>query len=431
MAESKAAMTMVLRTVGRRPLEFVLRQSHNWKVMLVRRPLQAMAWNFSEQYNSIYATALGADPVQLGSLRSAGNAVGAIISLPTGWLIDNYSLKKVFLLGTVLLAVSGVVYFFAPHWIYLYPAIIVVYMGERITCTSCTVTCATELANEERATGRGLCRMVSSIVTLVTPMLAAWIVMISGGINREGLRPLYAVQVAIYGLILALLAGFLRDPATEKRSEEGRRVFADFADVFKRSPDVVRVMFLIGLMELPWSMAQPFIPLFAHQFKGADEFVLGGIAVTISIVPLLFSVPLGRLADRHGRKKLLFVIAPLAYAANLCLIFATGRNMLLVFGLFFGFNSIGMAIASAMAAEIVPKRQMGRWIGIVSLVRGFMSVPAPLFGGLIWDHIGPQYVFFAVILIDMAVRLPLLASIRETLHLDVEEHGPLEWPRSR
>lgn len=37
-----------------------------------------MGWLLvTTQYSSIYATLLGANPVQLGSLQSAGNAVGA------------------------------------------------------------------------------------------------------------------------------------------------------------------------------------------------------------------------------------------------------------------------------------------------------------------------------------------------------------------
>ena len=89
------------RTAG-----FVQRQPSDFKLMLVRRSIHALAINLSAQYNSIYATALGASPVQLGSLSSAGNAIAALISLPAGWLIDRYSLKKVFLSGTALMAVS-------------------------------------------------------------------------------------------------------------------------------------------------------------------------------------------------------------------------------------------------------------------------------------------------------------------------------------
>ena len=128
------------------------------------------------------------------------------------------------------------------------------------------------------------------------------------------------------------------------------------------------------------------------------------------------------MADRYGRKKLLFALAPLAYLANLSLVLAPSAGastlpFLLFYGVFFGFNSINMALVSSMAAEIMPKDQMGRWIGTISLFKGLLGIPAPLIGGLIWEHVGPQYVFFAAIAVDVFLRLPLLASVRETLHL--------------
>ena len=196
--------------------------------------------------------------------------------------------------------------------------------------------------------------------------------------------------------------------------------------VFRQGPDVVRLMLVMGLMELPWTVAQPFMPVYAYQFKNAGEFVIGGIAMTSMVVPMIASIPLGRLADRHGRKKLLFAIAPLAYAGNLLLILAPASGAgatlcMLAYGVLFGFNSIGMGIASSMTAEIMPQDQMGRWIGMVGLFRGLLSIPAPTVGGLIWEQIGPEYVFVAAIAIDVCVRLPLLAFTRETLHLDIDE----------
>ena len=65
-------------------------------------------------------------------------------------------------------------------------------MGNRIVCTCCTVTCATELKNEGRATGRGLCRTVSAVIGLVAPMAGAWIISLSGGMNAAGLQADFA-----------------------------------------------------------------------------------------------------------------------------------------------------------------------------------------------------------------------------------------------
>ena len=82
---------------------FVSSLTPNFKVMLVRRPIHGIAMNLSNQYDSIYATILGANPVQVGSLRSVGNMIAALMALPAGWLIDTRSLKKVFIAGTIVM----------------------------------------------------------------------------------------------------------------------------------------------------------------------------------------------------------------------------------------------------------------------------------------------------------------------------------------
>ncbi len=417
---------MQLQSLSQRTIGLARRQTHNFKLMLERRALHGLAINLTTQYNSIYATLLGADSTQLGSLHSVGNAIGALVALPAGWFIDYYSLKGIFLLSTLMLAGSSLLYFVAPHWAWLYAAIILYYLGMRTTCTSCTVICAKELPNEERATGRGLCRTLSSIVAIVTPLLAAWVISLFGGIGIDGIRPLYAIQALIFAGIFVLLLTQLRDTYSTDAVDDGRHILSGFAQIFGQGPDVARLVVVMGLMGLPWSMTQPFMPVYAHQFKGADEFVLSGIAMAITIVPMLAAIPLGRLADRHGRKKMLFAIAPLAYLANLCLVLAPANGLLgsvslLLYGVLFGFNSISIAVASSMVAEIMPQDLMGRWIGIISLFRGLVSIPAPLIGGLIWEHAGPQYVFFAAIAVDAFLRLPLLGTIRETLHLTPSE----------
>ena len=413
---------MFLKRLFLRVLGLTRRQTPGFKFLLWRRALHGMATGLSVQYNSIYATLLGADSVQLGSLQSVGNAIGALAALPAGWFIDYYSLKRVFLIGVTLLAMSRLLYFVAPNWVWLYVGIILYYLGARVTCTSCTVTCAGELPNEERATGRGLCRTLSSIVAIAAPLLAAWFISLSGGIGVRGIRPLYAVQLVLFVGMFFLVLKRLSGSYASGASGDGRQILSGFSQILNQGPDVVRLLLVMGLMEIPWTITQPFMPVYAHEFKGADEFILSGIAMAGTIVPMLASLPLGRLADRYGRKKLLFAIAPLAYAANLCLVFApvsgVGASLfLLLYGVLFGFNSISMALASSMTAEIMPKDQMGRWIGIVSLFRGLLNIPAPLIGGLIWEHVGPQHVFFIAIAIDVCLRLPFLASVRETLHL--------------
>jgi hypothetical protein len=45
-----------------------------------------------------------------------------------------------------------------------------------------------------------------------------------------------------------------------------------------------------------------------------------------------------------------------------------------------------------------------------------VSIPAPVVGGIVWERIGPEYVFLIPIALDLIVGLPLLVTMPETLH---------------
>jgi MFS family permease len=70
-----------------------------------------------------------------------------------------------------------------------------------------------------------------------------------------------------------------------------------------------------------------------------------------------------------------------------------------------------------MERELVPPEQMGRWLGIARFSRMFLNAFLALMGGIIWDRMGPQYVFLAFIVIDLILRIPLLITMPETLSL--------------
>ena len=63
----------------------------------------------------------------------------------------------------------------------------------------------------------------------------------------------------------------------------------------------------------------------------------------------------------------------------------------------------------------MPASRMGQWIGIARVVKMLVSASLVLVAGLIWDRVGPQYVFLAFVAIDLGVRLPLLVTMPETL----------------
>jgi len=145
--------------------------------------------------------------------------------------------------------------------------------------------------------------------------------------------------------------------------------------------------------------------------------ILGAMVTGSALASIIFAIPLGRLADRVGRKRVLYVTIPLFWLSNLMLILAPSPSLLVIAGILQGFYFIGGPIGGAIEREMVPPEQMGRWIGITRFFKMVTSAVLALFAGIIWDKIGPQYIFIFFVGIDLLIRLPLLISIPETLHV--------------
>ncbi len=70
-----------------------------------------------------------------------------------------------------------------------------------------------------------------------------------------------------------------------------------------------------------------------------------------------------------------------------------------------------------MERELVSAEHMGQWLGIGRLFKFTLNAALTLVSGIIWDRVGPEYVFLVFVALDLVVRMPLLISMPETLRL--------------
>lgn len=131
---------------------------------------------------------------------------------------------------------------------------------------------------------------------------------------------------------------------------------------------------------------------------------------------ILLSPIFGAIADRSGRKRVLYMIEPLYWASLLTLIFAPERSFtfLIISALLGGFRQIATyTVLAPLMIDLVPIDQIGRWRGILGLIDGLAAIPAPILGGIIWNTFGPSYVILIPLVLDIVLRLPILSTIPE------------------
>lgn len=144
------------------------------------------------------------------------------------------------------------------------------------------------------------------------------------------------------------------------------------------------ILFAAGL--LFWSSLTallPTLPLYVADL-GASEQQIGFVMGCFAIGLLLFRSALGRLADEHSRKIVLFIgmgavaIAPLGYLV------VKSIPLLMVIRAFHGISIAAFTTGyAALVADIAPPQQRGEVIGYMSLVNPLGLAIGPALGGFL------------------------------------------------
>lgn len=404
---------------------FLKRQPRDWKITVVRTSLDRLAYQIVFPFLSIYIVALGATVTQLGIVNSLGMIAAGILGPLTGWFIDRSGPKKIYLIGIGLLAISYLSYGIAQSWLMTIIAMVAYWIGFATSIHSCATVCGNCLANEDRAKGMTICETVAAgLLGMAGPMLGAWFVTLFGGVNFGGIRPLFFFSFIITISTFIIILTQLSSKSWSIVSVTKSNIFRDIKQILKEGYYLKRWLLITSLTHLPVAMVFPFSQVFAHEVKGADPFILGAMVTGSALASITFSIPLGWLADKLGRKKVLYMTIPLFGASNLMLVWSPSLVFLVIAGILQGFYYIGGPIFAAMERELVPPEQMGRWLGITRFCRMLLNAFMVLICGMIWDSIGPQYVFLAFIILDLVLKTPLLISMPETLRLRFGQRLP-------
>jgi MFS family permease len=394
---------------------FLRRQERDWRVTVARTSLDRLAYQMVFPYLSVYIVALGASASQLGLVNSLAMLISGLAGPIVGWLIDRHGPRPFYLAGIGLLAVSYLTYALAQSWVITIAAMTVYWLGYSISGHSCATICGNCLANQDRATGMTVCETVGGgLVGVVGPLLGALIVSSSGTIDPAAIRPLFIIAFGITVVTFVLVYTQLSRRHWGVRGP-ARAFVRDLRDVLSEGRYLKRWLVIGAVAQLPVGMIFAFSQVYAHEVKGADALVLGLMTAAAALASIALAVPLGRLADRVGRKRVLYLTIPLFCLSCIVLVWAPGPVALVAAGALQSFFYIGGPIGAAMERELVPASQMGRWIGINRVVRMVIGSALVLVAGLIWDHVGPQVVFLAFVALDLGIRLPLLVTMPETL----------------
>jgi MFS family permease len=212
-----------------------------------------------------------------------------------------------------------------------------------------------------------------------------------------------------------------------------RRIIGHWIHRLRTHERVFAVAVSTALVMTGQGMAGPVLPVFARDF-GVSLAAVGITVSSFGLARLLFNVPLGSLADRHGRKVLL-VGGPLVLAVSMVGAGLSGGIISLTVWRFVSGVGSSMYMTGALVylTDISTPANRGRLIGTNQGALLFGHAIGPGLGGVIADQFGIRAPFFVI------AGAGLLASIYGLIRLEetkpdrppapVQAGSPRRWTR--
>jgi DHA1 family tetracycline resistance protein-like MFS transporter len=164
----------------------------------------------------------------------------------------------------------------------------------------------------------------------------------------------------------------------------------------------------------------PLLPLIQERTGASDAEV--GIALAAYAVPIaLLSLPLGRAADRFGRRALLILGLLLVAAGSVLIAESRSLELLIAARVIQGIGSAASWISAlALVSDTAPPGRRGESIGAALAATGVGSIAGPALGGVAADVLSYEAPF----LIVAAIALALVGAAVALLPAGVKRSKP-------
>lgn len=322
----------------------------------------------------------------IGIIEGIAESTASILKLFSGWITDRVGKYKLLMLvGYGLSNLTKPLFALSGSWGQVLLVRFSDRIGKGIRTSPRDVLVANTTTKEERGKAFGFRRAMDALGAALGPLVAfgilAW--------SMNNYRLVFWLSVIPGVLAIVLIIFFLNYKETAVTGKQTKPLKIGFKNVNKRFIwfSLVATLFTIG------NFSDAFLSLRALD-TGMRPALIPLAFFTLNIVSSIFSIPVGMLSDRIGRRPVLisgFIIFALIYFG-----FGMAKNVIWIwvlfifYGLYYAFTE---GIQKAYIADIVPEGQRGTAMGTYNAMTGIAALPASIIAGLLWQHFGPFVAF--------------------------------------
>lgn len=360
----------------------------------------------------LYLTArLGTSPALVGVIEGISESTASLLKVFSGYFTDRFSHKK----PVAMLGYAGGLFYKAAlllssSWPGVLAARVIDRSGKGIRTAPRDVMIGESAGAGQigRAFGvhKALDKAGSAIGIFISYLLLRHAETMFEAFDYKKLFLISAIP-ALLGLAMFV---FIKD----KKAPPGKYAREPFWKNIKQLDGRLKLYLCVFFLFTLGNSSNAFLLLRAKD-AGFDDTSVVLLYFVYNLVSSLLAVPLGRLSDSIGRKKLLVAGYFVFSAVYACFAFAGSQTMFYIaFALYGLYAAMTTGVERAFITEIAPATLKGTMLGLHSTIAGIALLPASVMAGLLWDAAGPKAPFLTGSALSLAAALILLFFLKNT-----------------
>ncbi len=351
-------------------------------------------------------TSVGGTPAVLGLIEGVAETTASLLKFFSGYISDLLKKRKILAFtGYSLSNITRPLYFLATSWQLIFFIRFCDRVGKGIRTAPRDALIADSTDPQNRAKAFSFHRMLDNFGAVLGPLLAMFVLYLSS----ENIKAVFLVSL-IPGFMVIFLMFFVKEPARKQKENETKKTAFSMKSLF--SPDVFTGRFRLFCVSVflftLGNSSDAFLILRLKEAGVATAYIplLWGL---LNLVKSLGNYPMGIVADKMGRKRV--IVAGWILYAMVYLLFAVTTSktavlaVFLLYGLYFSFTE---GSERAYIADIVGEDVRGRAYGLYNFAVGISALPASIIFGFIWQKFSYQAAFLTGATFSMVALLIFL-----------------------
>jgi MFS family permease len=360
--------------------------------------LANLGGNMYGPLEALYLKDLGASIGQIGIFYTLSQIIPLLLQILGGWVSDSLGRLKAIAIGSVVGVFVYIPLILASRWEWILAASALGAITRSLIGPSFDAFIADHSDPENRARLFGVTQTLFGVVSVVGPVLGGYLV------ESMKFKGMLMVAAVLYVLATILRVGMAREAGKGREANPTPLTLSSLKSNLGLMMGLILagglftwIMVTDGVRDIFFNMSFTFMSVYMQDIAKLTISQIGIMNSVFGVAMMVVMIPAGWLADKVGERVNIAVSFLLLAIAIGLMATIPPVSPAWLYGLGWVIAGVGVGLATpayqSLISKAVPQRLRGVAFGLFSTSLGLVSLPAPVIGGYLWEHVSPQFPF--------------------------------------